>query len=510
MAMSHRLEPGEIFEQRYRVTKSIGAGGFAVVYLAKQLDLDRDVALKVLRPSDNDEDPDDDYGDKIVGRFEREAKLVSQLRDPNTITMYDYGQSEVGHLYMVFEFVDGISLKQLLKREKKLSAERTVKIMRQVLMSLQEAHSVGVLHRDLKPANVMVFDQVGRQDQIKVLDFGIATRAFLDKKDLTKNLTEEGMILGTPRYMSPEQIRGKELALSSDLYSVGLLGFEMLVGRSAILGENSIEVIGQQIAPEPAKIPMGVELPGNLRRVLKKLLQKDPALRFEDAGEVIEALANWDGGPDVQMLTDDESVPDLDAEFLEPVDGDGASESTPWPTTATMALPRRRRRLLIVAVVLGVLFSGAGVFFMTRDGQDDPPFTEPAEAGATSDSTPDKPSGGDPSTAESLGDQVVETAGVEQQSDGSAELIDDPDQPVEPREESESVPGSTGEAKTASQPAPPENPVSKRPPVDPSPQPAPAPKPEPDDRPPEPDEPPGDGDDDDGDEPDKSPFWTLD
>ena len=286
---SHLLNVGETFEGRYRITGTLGKGGFAIVFRARQIELDREVALKVLLPEELSEDDSqesqptdisgptgDSYSQELARRFKREAKLVSQLRDPHTITMYDYGETDDGLLYMVFEYVDGKDLKKVVSGQGGLAAERVVGILRQVLESLHEAHSHGVLHRDLKPANIMLYEHLGKVDQVKLLDFGIATRV-LDKtqEDLT-SLTQEGSIVGTPRYMAPEQIRGEDLTPAADLYSLGLVAFYMLTGDKPIPGSNSVEIIARQVTPEPIRLPPDLDLPAGLRRVLTI----DPALVF--------------------------------------------------------------------------------------------------------------------------------------------------------------------------------------------------------------------------------------
>ena len=182
-------------------------------------------------------------------RFNQEAKLVSRLQDPHTITMYDYGRTASGMLYMVFEFVDGESVSELVSREGALHYSRVLSIVEQTLGSLEEAHAFGVMHRDIKPGNIMVFEHVGRPDQVKLLDFGIAKVAKATGSQ-SKDLTADGTLVGTPRYMSPEQIRGEEITPRSDIYSLGLVAYEMLVGSKAIAATSSVTIIGLQLEPQ--------------------------------------------------------------------------------------------------------------------------------------------------------------------------------------------------------------------------------------------------------------------
>lgn len=288
-------DPGQLFEGRYRVGSIIGSGGFARVYRAKQEDLGRDVALKILTPSEII-DGTPAYPEKIVKRFNREAKLVSRLQDPHTITMYDYGQTDRGMLYMVFEFVNGLSVSELVSANGALPWERVVRILDQSLRSLEEAHALGVMHRDIKPSNIMVFEHVGRADQVKILDFGIAklskSGSTTSNSTTSTDLTADGMLVGTPRYMSPEQIRGEEIKAGSDLYSLGLVAYEMLVGAKAIEATSSVTIIGLQLDPKPFTIPDTIDAPAWVRHVIEKMMHKEAAKRYGSAAEVLSDLQN--------------------------------------------------------------------------------------------------------------------------------------------------------------------------------------------------------------------------
>lgn len=277
---------GELFEGRYRVGPMIGAGGFARVYKAHQEDLGREVALKILTPGE-----EGNYDEKLVERFNQEARVVSKLRDPHTITMFDYGRTNTGLLYMVFEYVNGVSLSKLIATEAPLAPARAVKILRQVLSSLEEAHALGMLHRDIKPGNIMVFEHVGRPDQVKLLDFGIAK---MTGSQVKADLTADGALIGTPRYMSPEQIRGEDLSPRSDVYSMGLVAYELLMGRKAIESNSSVTIIGKQLDPTSFALPPMTNVPEGLRRVVNKMMAKDVEQRFTTCSEVLEALEKWD------------------------------------------------------------------------------------------------------------------------------------------------------------------------------------------------------------------------
>ncbi len=279
-------KPGDLFEGRYRIRSMIGSGGFARVYSAMQEDLGRVVALKILTPP-----KDGDYETKVVDRFNQEARLVSRLQDPHTITMFDFGRSADGLLYMVFEYVNGVSLSHLISTEAPLAPTRVVKILLQTLSSLEEAHAMGVLHRDIKPGNIMVFEHVGRADQAKLLDFGIAKLTGSDQ--LPQDLTADGALIGTPRYMSPEQIRGEKLTAQSDIYSLGLVAYEMLMGKKAIESNSSVTIIGKQLDPQSFALPVMASVSVGLRTIINRMLAKERDGRYLNASDVMTALSNW-------------------------------------------------------------------------------------------------------------------------------------------------------------------------------------------------------------------------
>ncbi|MFU8805991.1 MAG: serine/threonine-protein kinase, partial [Bradymonadaceae bacterium] len=219
MTESTDLSFGTILADRYQLTAEVGRGGFGMVYKARQLNMDRDVAIKILPPKFM-------AVADLVERFRREAQLASRLRHPNTITVHDYGQHE-NLLFIVMELLHGEDLADRLKREKRLPLERIVAIARQVLKSLQEAHEHGIVHRDLKPENIFLSVMTDEKDFVKVLDFGIAKLAAsepgesVDEND--RQLTMMGSTVGTPTYMSPEQAAGEDVDAQTDLYALGVI-----------------------------------------------------------------------------------------------------------------------------------------------------------------------------------------------------------------------------------------------------------------------------------------------
>ena len=289
------LQPGYLLDGRYRLEEPIGAGGHAYVFLAHQEGLDRKVAIKILKATlalESDHIPAS-KARTLIKRFEQEAKLISQLRDPGTITMYDYGATD-GLLYMVVEYIEGDSLKTHLSREGKFAPVRVVRILDKLLCSVQEAHSLGVMHRDIKPDNIMLFTHLGRKDQVKLLDFGIAKLVKETNQLVPSHLTSEGTVVGTPRYMAPELARAEELTPSSDLYSIGMVAYEMLTGERILPKKKGLDLLSAQAFGPTITLPDHLDIPENLRCIIDRLMEKDLEMRYENAEEVLLDLGYWD------------------------------------------------------------------------------------------------------------------------------------------------------------------------------------------------------------------------
>ena len=339
--------PGEIFANKYRIDDLLGKGGFSRVYRAVQVDIERSVALKILRPPIYAHSTEVERRQKLEGlsiRFNREATMMSKLRSPHTIIMYDYGQTEDGLLYMVLEYIDGLDLTGQIKAHGKTEPDRVAKMLRQVLISLHEAHLLGMLHRDIKPQNIMVYDHLGLKDQIKLLDFGIVKLINDEAKSDTKDLTDDGTLVGTPRYMAPEYIRGSQIGPPSDIYSLGLVAYELLVGHQAIKAESSIQIIGKQLEPESFFLPQSVGVSTEFRRIINRMLHKDPARRYQSASEILADLENLssalpDEGRDLQEIA---ALPLGGLSFEEPTEIEelGAAPLVAFPSTETPAPAR--------------------------------------------------------------------------------------------------------------------------------------------------------------------------
>ena len=267
-------EPGTVLGGEHRLDAVVGEGGFGRVYRATTLKSGRDVAIKVLKPGQ------DGYQEKRAARFMRELRTIARLEEPTTVTLYDFGKTEDGLLYMVCEYVDGEDLSDVLHRRGRLSEPEVAHVLRQVLVSLREAHQRNLLHRDIKPANIRVFEYGGDPLRVKVLDFGLA-------KSLAANespLTAKGKVVGTPRYMAPEQLLGEDLSAATDIYSLGLVAYELLMGPSSTL------MRGLMGRPRQLRISKKDGVSDTMRRVVNRMLSKDRAERYPSAQLVLNAL----------------------------------------------------------------------------------------------------------------------------------------------------------------------------------------------------------------------------
>lgn len=274
---------GDLIGGRFRINALIGSGGFGTVYGAVQENVGRDVALKFLAPSVA-KDPVN------IERFRREAFHVSQLRHPNTITLYDYGQTEDGLFYMVMELLEGTALSDTIQKAGALEKGRAAHIFLQVLKSLSEAHQRGLVHRDLKPENIYLCEMFGELDYVKVLDFGVAKMTMMeDEDDGEDQLTKAGRIFGTPMYMAPEQACAEPITQATDIYALGLLLFEMLTGLPPVTGRNRMDVIHKQIRDEVPRLTK--ELRNTpLGDVIRRATRKKPEERYADANQMWEGF----------------------------------------------------------------------------------------------------------------------------------------------------------------------------------------------------------------------------
>ena len=313
---------------RYELVSLLATGGMGQVWRAQDTVLDRPVAVKVLR-SEFTGDP------TFVARFRAEARHTAVLAHRNIAALHDYGEDLAGeeHLaYLVMELVEGESLSDQLARERRLGVQRTLDVLQQTAAALAAAHAAGVVHRDVKPGNILV----GADGIVRITDFGIAWSAF------SVPLTQTGQVVGTAHYLSPEQAAGDRAGPASDVYALGMIGYECLAGRRAFEGENSVQIALRQLRDTPAPLPDDV--PENVRRLIGRALVKDPSARFPDGAAFRDAVADVLAG---RMLTPP------------PNDG-GTREFAAAVAAAAGGVPRHRRRARFLAPVAALL-AGAGI-----------------------------------------------------------------------------------------------------------------------------------------------------
>ena len=281
-----------ILAGQFEVLEKIGTGGMGSVYKASQPAMNRMVAIKILHPKL--------AGRKdLTSRFRREARAMSQLSHPNTVKVFMYGELEDdGSLYIVMELLEGLNLNQRVRKEGPLPVERAIPILIQVCGALQEAHDLGIVHRDMKPENIFLSCQGGIPDFPKVLDFGLAKVTERQMQPGSIILTQEGMVFGTPEFMSPEQAQGKTLDARSDIYSLAIILYEALTGKLPFRARTPMEYIQKHVTEPPIPLSERVpdkQFPPALDAVLTKALAKKPEDRFQSAGEFAHALRPFGG-----------------------------------------------------------------------------------------------------------------------------------------------------------------------------------------------------------------------
>lgn len=340
-----------LLADRYRISRILGSGGMAEVYLARDCKLDRDVALKLLPHR---------YACDLesVERFRREAGAAARLNHPNVVQVYDWGEAG-GTYYISMEYVPGCSLKEIIRREGPLPPQRIVALTAQILDALSFVHSGGFIHRDIKPQNILIDDR-GRA---KVADLGIARAAD------SGGMTAKGSMVGTAQYLSPEQARGEPAVPASDLYSLGVVMYEMATGRPPFTGDNPVAIAMQHVGERPlppSKLRPG--LPAELEGIILRALAKAPADRWASADEFLAALRDLDrpetppglNGAPVAERYPFPRTPAVERTEIRP--GHRAGVVTPGGGARVWLSPRTKRRILVgslVAILCLVLAGGA-------------------------------------------------------------------------------------------------------------------------------------------------------
>jgi serine/threonine-protein kinase len=356
---------GSVLADRYHILKRIGEGGMGRVYLGEHVKMNRQCAIKVMSPAlVNDAES--------ASRFAREASNAARIIHPNVAAVFDYGESD-GLVYLVMEFVDGEPLSRLLAREAPFGLERAVDLARQIADGLGAAHELGIVHRDLKPDNILVSRSRSGREVVKVVDFGIAKAM---QEGAGEALTRTGLVIGTPEFMSPEQLLGDPIDARSDLYALGCIMHLMLTAAPAFDAPTREQMIKRRLSENPPHAQaLDPGIPDAIDRVISRLLARTPDDRYSSAAEVREALS----GPHTRRLSGDGSViPRVETPRSAPTVT--FSAATPAQQTAPasaatlprMTLPTQgRRRWPWVLAVLGVIaIGGSTLMRQAREAQE--------------------------------------------------------------------------------------------------------------------------------------------
>lgn len=374
---------------KFQVIELLGQGGMGKVYKARHLGLDKTVCIKTLKPQLLEDAT-------VVGRFEREAKASSRLNHGNSIQVLDFGQDELGALYIVMEYVSGKDLRKTLRDEFPLGEERICHIMAQVLSALAEAHAQNVIHRDLKPENIMLEQRRGEPDYVKVLDFGIAK---IQDPDVP-GLTRADVVCGTPLYMSPEQATGSQFDARADLYSIGVILYQLTTGTLPFDGGNSMEILTRHVTELPIpprtrrpEVAISEEMEALTLRALEKLPENRPqtaeAFRAEllKIGEMLrrrreEAAAAATAASTAHKQAQAQAIKQKQEAQRAAFRGEAAADSA-----VALALPKKSRAPLFAGLGVGVLVLAVGGFFLTRGGEP-APVVSPSPTAPAAPSTP--------------------------------------------------------------------------------------------------------------------------
>ncbi|HSJ59173.1 MAG TPA: protein kinase [Anaerolineae bacterium] len=343
---------GRVLKGKYKIYDKVGSGGFATVYLGRNIDTNEIVAIKVLSEQFTEDA-------RYVERFRREASLAERLQHPNIVRILDHGIENSSH-FLVMEFVEGLTLEQLIERRGGLPVEEALSYVQQACAGLEAAYQAGIVHRDIKPANLMITPG----GTVKIMDFGIA------RMDAAVGLTQSGVFMGTPRYISPEMARGSGADVRSDLYALGLLTYEMLAGAPPFDGDNPWAVLRQQIEVDPAPLSeVRLDVPAWIEAIIRRAVAKDPARRYQTPGDMLAALHEQNPSPAGLAV----------ARTIGPAGVPAMPAGRPAGVTRVSAPPQRTRRapraLLFSLVIVAAV--GVGVFFFLsgQDGDGTPRLT---------------------------------------------------------------------------------------------------------------------------------------
>jgi serine/threonine protein kinase len=360
---------GKIVDDRYKVMEVVGRGGMGVVYRVEHLRMGKVAAMKVLHR--------DLVGDpEVVQRFEREASAVSRLHHPHTVQVFDFGTAQ-GALYLIMEYVRGLDLASIIGRDGPLPWKRAAPLLAQICGALSEAHDLGIVHRDLKPENVLITRTGNGRDYAKVLDFGLAK---LEQNRAPSTATDRQQIVGTPYFMSPEQIRGDDVDARSDIYSFGALMFEVLTGQHLFTASTAVGVLTKHLtvehdAPSMRMPKLGID--PQVDAICKKALAKDPAQRFQSAAKLAEAIEEV-YAETVENATGQGSRSVRERAFAVPTEVEASDVRLRRSDIDAFERGIKRQRHIMlgamITLVLGAI--GAGAYFLTRPN---PPLADERE-----------------------------------------------------------------------------------------------------------------------------------
>ena len=358
---------GQVVADRYHVVKKLGEGGMGQVYLAEHVKMGRRSAIKVMNPS-MVHDPD------AVARFNREAANASRINHPNVCAIYDFGETPDGLIYLAMEFIEGEPLIDVLERDGALPLPRATAIFLQTAEALQAAHDLGIVHRDLKPDNIMLTGRKGGGDTVKVVDFGIAKAVGGDQAG--QKVTKTGLVVGTPEFMSPEQLSGDPLDGRSDLYSLALVFFRTLTGGLPFQATSVQETMIKRLTDEPTKLAAArpdLSFPAGLQTVLDTALARTPAQRYQTVVKFAADVAAVTGRPTTGALPHTRSLGDADA-TTQLLDTSGATQRI----SARKVTPLKKRSLVPALVGVVVILGAGGAWVALNGGSKDRPAVPPA------------------------------------------------------------------------------------------------------------------------------------
>jgi eukaryotic-like serine/threonine-protein kinase len=364
-AKANILPSGYVIDGRYEIVGKIAAGGMGEVYRANHVELGKPMALKVMLP-ELSRDPE------FVGRFKREAIAAGRIGQQNIVDISDFGQTKDGRFYFVMEFLDGLTLASTVHRQGAMKIERAVNVSVQIARALAAAHAQNIVHRDLKPENVMLLQRPGQADFVKVLDFGVAK---VTGGKGQGGHTAIGMVVGTPQYMSPEQAKAIVVDARSDIYSLGLIIYELLAGRPTFTGETPSILMVKHVTEAPPAIHPGPlqEVPESLEQLVFQMLEKDPAARPQTMDDVVASLdtlwAQLKSNTVVPRASSGEFKLPPAAESGAAVRVSGGFRNVTSGNVRTLAdeempLPVKSKTPLVAAALLGVIALGGGAFIL--------------------------------------------------------------------------------------------------------------------------------------------------